>query len=132
MSSLEKMREAFEKIFPIPAFWIEWSESKKRYDCHVGLADRTCSAYNQMFEIWQSRQAEIDELSTQNQILIEVAESDTKTIERLESVINLNDSELKDKDKRIEMFLGVVEKHKRYIPHSTMEAFKNALGVCCD
>ncbi|MDI1222968.1 hypothetical protein [Acinetobacter sp.] len=51
---------------------------------------------------WQSRQAEVDELSSQNQILKEVAESDMKTIERLESVINLNDSELKEKDKRIE------------------------------
>ncbi|MFW2098602.1 hypothetical protein ACG9ZL_20740 [Acinetobacter sp. ULE_I057] len=58
------------------------------------------------WEAWQSRQAEVDELSSQNQILKEVAESDTKTIERLESVINLNDSELKDKDKRIEAALN--------------------------
>lgn len=58
---MDKCREAFEKVFPIPAHWIEWSESKKRYDCHVGLVDRKCSEYNKMFEVWQSRQAEIDE-----------------------------------------------------------------------
>ncbi|MCG7221997.1 hypothetical protein [Acinetobacter sp. AG3] len=62
-----------------------------------------------LVEMAQSRQAEVDELSSQNQILKEVAESDMKTIERLESVINLNDSELKEKDKRIESAISELE-----------------------
>jgi hypothetical protein len=138
MSSFEKMREAFERNLS-QKLKMTYEEVKARMDEYEKITGYRYGKNGQNYkdwaiwcEAWQSRQAEIDELSSQNQILKEVAESDTKTIERLESVINLNDSELKDKDKRIEMFLGVVEKHKRYIPHSTIEAFKNALGVGCD
>lgn len=54
--------DEFEEAFPIPAHWIEWSSSKNRYDCHVGLADSKCSEYNNMFKVWQHQQAKIDEL----------------------------------------------------------------------
>jgi len=84
----------------------QWWESEGQY--HRAGGDNYCRTF--AWWAWlsreQSRQAEVDELSSQNQILKEVAESDTKTIERLESVINLNDSELKDKDKRIEAALN--------------------------
>lgn len=53
--------DEFEEAFPIPAHWIEWSPSKNRYDCHVGLADSKCSEYNNMFKVWQHQQAKIDE-----------------------------------------------------------------------
>lgn len=55
------MSEEFEEVFPIPAHWIEWSPSKNRYDCHVGLADSKCSEYNNMFKVWQHQQAKINE-----------------------------------------------------------------------
>lgn len=63
---MSELRQEFEKSFPIPAHWIEWSESKNRYDCHVGLADSKCAEYNKMFNVWCVRQAKIDELQLKN------------------------------------------------------------------
>ncbi|MDQ8953505.1 hypothetical protein RFH42_11090 [Acinetobacter rudis] len=57
------MREQFEEKFPIPAHWIEWNDQLGRYDCHVGLADSKCSEYNKMFDVWKSRQADMNELT---------------------------------------------------------------------
>lgn len=62
---MSELRLEFEKSFPIPAHWIEWSESKNRYDCHVGLADSKCAEYNKMFNVWCVRQAKIDGLKDQ-------------------------------------------------------------------
>lgn len=58
---MDEFREGFEEVFPIPAHWIEWSLSKNRYDCHIGLADSKCSEYNNMFKVWQHQQAKINE-----------------------------------------------------------------------
>lgn len=109
MSSLEKMREAFERNLA-KKLNMTYEEVKARMDEYekitgyrYGKNGQNSKDWAIWCEAWQSRQAEVDELSSQNQILKEVAESDTKTIERLESVINLNDSELKDKDKRIDV-----------------------------
>lgn len=57
---------------------------------------------------WQSKQAEVDQLSTQNELLKKIAEDDMAKIERLESVINQNDAELKEKDKWIETALDLL------------------------
>lgn len=108
---MDKCREAFEKLPEINAILhgseFGFNESINQYYHPHHTEHRLNYAFLMgAWSVWQSRQAEVDELSSQNQILKEVAESDTKTIERLESVINLNDSELKDKDKRIEAALN--------------------------
>lgn len=58
---LRQLSVDFEKVFPIPAHWIEWSETKKRYTCFVDLADTKCVEYNKMFEVWTKRQSEVDD-----------------------------------------------------------------------
>ncbi|MCH7353292.1 MULTISPECIES: hypothetical protein [unclassified Acinetobacter] len=59
-------KDEFEKEFPIPAHWIEWSEEKHRYTCFVDLADTRCAEYNKMFAVWEKRQQEIDALEANN------------------------------------------------------------------
>ncbi|WP_166167976.1 hypothetical protein [Acinetobacter sp. SA01] len=65
---MSELRQNFEKSFPIPAHWIEWSESKNRYDCHVGLADSKCAEYNKMFNVWCVQQAKVDEIEHQKSL----------------------------------------------------------------
>ena len=53
-------REAFEKEFPIPAHWIEFDEKRNKYYCPY-IADAKASEYQEMWGVWQSRQAEVEE-----------------------------------------------------------------------
>lgn len=58
---MNKCREAFEKKFPIPAHWIEFDEKRNKYYCPY-VADAKAFEYQEMWEVWQSRQAEVDQL----------------------------------------------------------------------
>lgn len=111
---MDKCREAFER-HQANLTTTDYEALKAHFDSNEKYSG---SRYNEgsLYErdwlvweaCWQSRQAEIDQLSTQNELLKKIAEDDMAKIERLESVINQNDAELKEKDKRIEACLKIV------------------------
>ncbi|MFW2097792.1 hypothetical protein ACG9ZL_16440 [Acinetobacter sp. ULE_I057] len=57
---MDKCREAFEKKFPIPAHWIEFDEKRNKYYCPY-VAEAKASEYQARWEVWQSRQAELNQ-----------------------------------------------------------------------
>ncbi|WP_151781236.1 hypothetical protein [Acinetobacter bereziniae] len=91
---MDKCREAFEKKFPIPAHWIEFDEKRNKYYCPYA-ADAKASEYQAMWEVWQSRQAEINQLQSQINEMAEVGLS--------------QESAIREKDKRIEKALSELE-----------------------
>ncbi|MCU4320643.1 hypothetical protein KTH44_16115 [Acinetobacter bereziniae] len=148
MSSLEKMREAFERNLA-KKLNMTYEEVKARMDEYEKITGYRYGKNGQNYkdwviwcEAWQSRQVEVDELQeeyaeTELYLRGQLTDRDSKItnleylVEQDKSLIPTLNKKLEEKDKRIEMFLGIVEKHKRYIPHSTIEAFKKALGVGC-
>ena len=110
---MAKCREAFEKKFPIPAHWIEFDEKRNKYYCPYA-ADAKASEYQAMWEVWQSRQAEINQLQSQINEMAEVGLSQ-------EGVI-------REKDKRIEAVSLILEglKNAKYM-HSLNKAYNAIL-----
>lgn len=101
---MNKCREAFEKKFPIPAHWIEFDEKRNKYYCPY-VADAKAFEYQEMWEVWQSRQAELDQAYADIETFAQAhqRECDIKV-----QIAN----ELKEKDKRIEEVLFVIARAK--------------------
>lgn len=95
---MDKCREAFEKKFPIPAHWIEFDEKRNKYYCPY-VADAKASECQEMWEVWQSRQAEVDALNDNH-------------LAYIDKVIAMESDYLKqieEKDKRIKQALSELE-----------------------
>lgn len=61
---MSELRQGFEKAFPIPAHWIEFDEKRNKYYCPY-VADAKAQEYQAKWEVWQSRQSEINHLNAE-------------------------------------------------------------------
>lgn len=107
----------FEEAFPISAHWIEWSPSKNRYDCHVGLADSKCSEYNNMFKVWQHQQAKIDESYEIGVAL------NTETINQRRYILSQS-NKINELQKRIDVVLKKLEGDLAYVEQDQRKNFE--------
>lgn len=106
---MNKCREAFEKKFPIPAHWIEFDEKRNKYYCPY-VADAKASEYQEMWEVWQSRQAEVVD---KDQRIHELNETSLD----LEGQIYKLQEQLNEKDKRIEELESALTQIKSWESH---------------
>lgn len=77
---MSELRIQFENAFPVPAHWIEFDEKRNKYYCPY-VADAKAHEYQAQWEVWQSRQSEIDQLKAEKEKL-EIKLSETKQVYR--------------------------------------------------
>lgn len=107
---MSELRIQFENTFPVPAHWIEFDEKRNKYVCQYNAIDHHLLIYQAKWEVWQSRQSEIDQLKKQ------LSDSDYLKVQHRERRCELNKEVEKLKaekaglEKRIDGALKITKK----------------------